>query len=233
VSAPLIDVLGVSLTGKAGPVFSDLTFSIERDRLTVVVGRSGSGRSALLLAVTGRMRRIRGEVQLGGGPVRPRELRRATSVARLATLVEPEGQLSVGECVLERSLLDDVPRAEAELAMATAEELLEVTFDRTLLVDQLDAYDRSLLCVALATIRPASLLVLDDADRDLDLDDQRRLMAALTRLSAAGHAVLVATTEPTTVPHSAAVVELAPRPEDAAARAAADVLTPTPQKKTA
>jgi ABC-2 type transport system ATP-binding protein len=227
----LVDVQHLGLATRTGPVFADVTFSIERGALTAVVGRSGSGRSALLLAVTGRMRGLTGAVRLHSRRTRPRDLWRVTSVARLATLVQPEGQLSVGESVGERALIDGVPSVDAERAMAVAEEALEVRFDRTRLVDDLDAYDRTLLCVALATIRPAELVVLDDADRGLDLDDQRRLLAALTRLAVTGPAVLVSTTERAAVPTSAAVVPLGPQP--AAASPPAPVPTLPTLKKTA
>jgi ABC-type multidrug transport system ATPase subunit len=226
----LIDVQHLGLATRNGPVFADVTFTIERNALTVVVGRSGSGRSALLLAATGRMRGLIGAVRLGSRQTRPRALRAVTSVARLATLVLPEGQLSVGESVVERALIDGAASADAHRAMATAEEVLEVSFDRSRLVDDLDAYDRALLCVALATIRPAELVVLDDADRGLDLDDQRRLLAALSRLAADGPAVLASTTELAAVPAAAAVVQLGPQPAAAAPRPPGPTLLPTPEK---
>jgi ABC-2 type transport system ATP-binding protein len=226
-SAARIDVQHLGLVTRDGPVFSDVSFEMQPGSLTAVVGRSGSGRSALLLAVCGRMRGLTGAVRLGQQRTRSRDLRAATSMARVATLVQPEGQLSVGESVLERTLLDGVQPAVAEQAMAAAEELLGVRFDRDLLVDQLDAYDRALLCVALATIKPADLVVLDDADRALDLDDQRRLLSALSRLAGNGSAVLVSTTEIAAVPHSAAVVHLGPTPRE---RPAATPVPPTPEK---
>jgi ABC-2 type transport system ATP-binding protein len=225
-----MDVQHLGLATRTGPVFADVTFGIGRSSLTVVVGRSGSGRSALLLAACGRMRGLTGTVHLDSRPARPRALRAVTSVARLATLVQPEGQLSVRESVVERALLDGVRSADADRAMATAEEMLEVTFDRSRLVDQLDAYDRAVLCVALATIRPTQLVVLDDADRGLDLDAQRRLLAALTRLAATGPAVLTSTTEAAAVPASAAVVRLGAQPAPAVPSPPVPTLLPTPEK---
>jgi ABC-type multidrug transport system ATPase subunit len=226
----LIDVQHLGLATRTGLVFADVTFSIQPRALTAVVGRSGSGRSALLLAVTGRMRGLTGGVRLHSRRTGPRALRAVTSVARLATLVQPEGQLSVGESIVERALIDGVPSADAERAMASAEEVLEVTFDRTRLVDHLDGYDRTLLCVALAGIGPADLVVLDDADRGLDVDDQRRLLGALSRLAATGPAVLVSTTDPAAVPASAAVVPLGPQPAAATPPAPGPTLLPTPEK---
>jgi ABC-type multidrug transport system ATPase subunit len=228
----LIDVEHLGLTTRTGPVFTDVTFGVERHSLTVVVGRSGSGRSALLLAACGRMRGFTGTVRLDSRPVRPRALRAVTSVARLASLVQPEAQLSVGESIEERMLVDGVQRADAERAMARAEDILEVTFGRSRLVGQLDAYDEALLCVALATISPSRLVVLDDADRGLDLDDQRRLLAALGRLAATGPALLVSTTNPAAVPASATVVRLGPQPVAAVPLPRVPAVVPPPKKPT-
>ena len=226
----LIDVQHLGLASRTGPVFADVTFGIERNSLTVVVGRSGSGRSALLLAACGRMRGLTGTIRLDSRPVRPRALRAVTSVARLASLVQPEAQLSVGESIVERTLLDGVQSADADRAMAIAEDVLEVTFDRSRLVDQLDAYDRALLCVALATIRPTELVVLDDADRGLDVDDQRRLLAALGRLAGTGPALLASTTQPAAAPASAAVLRLGPQPVAAVPAPSVPTVLPTREK---
>jgi ABC-type multidrug transport system ATPase subunit len=228
--SPLVDVQHLGLVTRTGPVFADVSFSIEPRALTAVVGRSGSGRSALLLAVTGRMRGLTGEVRLHSRLAGPRALRAVSSVARLATLVQPEGQLSVAESVVERALIEGVRSADADRAMASAEEVLDVTFDRSRLVDHLDGYERTLLCVALAAIRPADLVTLDDADRGLDVDDQRRLLGALSRLAATGPAVLVSTTEPAAVPASAARVPLGPQPAAAGPPAPGPTLIPTPEK---
>ena len=157
---PLLAVEGLGLATPAGPVFTDLSFAVPRGALTAVVGPSGSGRSALLLALGGRMRGVTGTVRLGerAARSRPRDLRAHTAVARLATLVEPEGRLTVGESVTERALVDGVAADAAARAVARAEETVGATFDRSLLVDDLSAYDRALLCVALA------LKIADTAD---------------------------------------------------------------------
>ncbi|WP_375424698.1 ATP-binding cassette domain-containing protein [uncultured Friedmanniella sp.] len=206
----LVVAEGLSLATQAGPVFADLTFTVPRSRLSVVVGPSGSGRSALLLALSGRMRGLSGSLRLGqhAATTRPRDLRRRTAIARVATLVGPEGQLTVGESMVERALIDGVQASHADAAVAEAEQVLEVTFDRDVLVDQLPAYERSLLCVALSMVRPADLIVLDDADHSLDLAEQRRLLAALSRLSVTGRTVLTSTTEAAAVPADANVIAL-------------------------
>jgi len=211
--SPLVRVERLGLATRTRPVFSDLSFCLERRTLTVVVGPSGSGRSALLLAVSGRMAGLTGTVRLGDKTrTRPAELRRCTSLARLATLVGPEDKLTVAESLIERALIDGVRVADAERAVAVAEQAFAVTLPRGRLVEELGAYEQALLCVALAVVRPAELVLLDDADRGLDVADQVRLYAALERLCATGPTVLAATTERAAVPAGVAVVPLPVRP---------------------
>lgn len=213
VNGALIVVDGLGLATRAGTVFAEQTFAVPRGALSVAVGPSGSGRSSLLLAVCGRMRGLTGSVRLGrhAGATRPRDLRAVTAIARLATLVEPEGQLTVGESMVERALIDGVQAAHADAAFAEAEEVTGVRFERDVLVDQLPAFERTLLCVVLAMVKPSELIVLDDADRSLDLVEQRALMAALTQLCRTSRTILTSTTEPAAVPVDAHVIDLSDR----------------------
>lgn len=215
---PVVEAQHLSLAGPEGPVFTDVSLAVAPGRLTVVVGPGGSGRSSLLLALCGRMRGVSGTLRTQGRPVRSardlRALRRTSSVARVATIVAPEARLTVAESVVERALADGVRPAAAERAFAAAEDVLDVRLDRATLGERLTAYERSALAIALALVRPAELVVVDDLDADLDLTQQQRLAAALVRLAGAtGCAVLASTTEPASVPADAVLVPLAPPQE--------------------
>jgi ABC-2 type transport system ATP-binding protein len=210
----VVEAHHLSLVGPEGPVFTDVSMVVRPGRLTVLVGPGGSGRSSLLLALSGRMRGCTGTLDAQGHPVRTgrdrRALRRRTALARISTLVLPEPRLTVAESVVERALVDGVRPVAAEEAFAAAEQLLDVHLDRTHLVERLTAYERSALAVALALVRPAEIVVVDDLDADLDLRDQRRFASALVRLAATGPAVLASTTELTSVPTDAVPVLAAP-----------------------
>jgi ABC-2 type transport system ATP-binding protein len=216
VSAPVVRVAGLALDGPEGPVFGPVDATVWPGMLTAVVGPAGSGRSALLLALTGRMRGCTGTVLLADAE-RPhrgdaRRLRSRSAVARLGGLVAPEDRLDVAQSLAERALIDGVRPDAAEQAFTAAEQALDVHLDRRSLVEQLGAYEQAVLAVALARVRPADLVVLDDADADLDLEHQRRLLEALARLAATGPAVLVSTSERAALAPGTPVVGLAAAP---------------------
>mgnify|MGYP002648325172 CR=1 FL=1 len=60
---------GLTLRGSRGPVFGSLDLVLPPQTHLAVLGTQGSGRSALLLALTGRLQGVRGELVLTGGPV--------------------------------------------------------------------------------------------------------------------------------------------------------------------
>lgn len=202
-----ITATGLTLATSRGPVFEDVSFGFDKGALAVLGGPSGSGRSALLLALAGRMRGLTGSLRVAGfdGGTQSRQIRDATSLARVAQLIDLEPQLTVADSITERALIDAVPTERGAAIFAHAEKILDREFDRTLLVDDLPALDRTLLAVAVASIRPAHVLLLDDADDRLDLADQRRLWAALQRVTDTGVTVVATALETAAVPASAVV----------------------------
>lgn len=209
-----VSATGLGLATSSGPVFADVSFSFAKGSLAVLAGPSGSGRSALLLAIGGRMRGLTGSLRVAGfdGLTQARQIRATASVARVAHLVDLEGQLTVADSITERALTDGLPGRRSEGVFQHAETILDRTFDRAALVDGLSALDRTLLAVALAGMRPAHLLLLDDADLQLDLADSRQVMAALLRLTDTGVTVVATTLGTDAVPPAATTVPLVRQP---------------------
>lgn len=203
----------LSLANRGRAVFTDVTFSVDQGCLVAITGPAGSGRSSLLLAIGGRMRGLTGTLQVAGHDAgnQSRHIRRCVSLARIGRLVDVEGQLTVADSITERALTDAVPTARAGEAFRRAEDLLDLTFERRALVDDLPALDRTLLAVALATLRPAQVVLLDDAGAALDLADHRLLMAALLRLTESNVTVVASTLDTEALPPSAATYALPAR----------------------
>lgn len=211
---PLVRADALSLNVKQTSVWSDLDFSFGAG-LNAVCGPSGSGRSSLLLAVTGRMSGLTGSLTVAGEDaiVRPRRVRAISSVARLSTMIVLEPRLTVAESITERALIDGLPTDRSLTRMAELEDLVGRRFPKPSLVERLAAFDQTLLAACLACLRPARLMVLDDADLGLTADEQTDLFAALSTLSAPsltedGPAVVVSTRDLTTLPVGTPVLQL-------------------------
>ncbi|MFT4166251.1 MAG: ATP-binding cassette domain-containing protein [Microlunatus sp.] len=207
---PYIETRDLSLVTREGPVYEDVELAFPRGRLAAIVGRSGSGRSALLLTLAGRMRGWTGWVRVAGydPTTQTRLLRDRTSLALVDGLVGLEPRLTVAESITERSLIDAVPLAKAGTRFEAACAALEVEFPRTAEVGRLSALDQTRLAVALATMRPAEIVFLDSAHRGLDEEEGNALMSGLEALVAAGTLVVLTALESSKLPPGTSIHRL-------------------------
>ncbi len=200
---PYIETHDLSLVTREGPVYSGVELAFRRARLAAVVGRSGSGRSALLLTLAGRMRGWTGRCRVAGydAATQTASLRDRTSLARVSDLVDLEPRLTVAESITERALIDAMPLQRAgDRFDASCAALGDIGFARKTLVGELSSLDQTLLAVALATLRPAELVFLDQAERGLDGEQLTQLMAGLVGLVASGTSVVVSVLDAADLP---------------------------------
>ncbi|MZG01339.1 ATP-binding cassette domain-containing protein, partial [Streptomyces sp. SID5614] len=126
------------LEGPRGRVFRNVTFSAEPGELVAIEGPSGSGRTCLLLALTGRMRTTEGRAETGGLrlPKQAAAVRRIAALGPVPGVSELDPAFTVAEHLGERALLQGRygsplrallrPRAERRAAAeARVDEALE------------------------------------------------------------------------------------------------------------
>ena len=213
---PRHDLLAVArnlcLQGPKGPVFGPLDLDIPRGALVAVTGRAGAGKSALLLALTGRMRGTTGSLTVDGHncATHSRRVRKASSVARLDRLIEAEPSLSLEDAITERTLADAASARARKANYLHTAQLLGLTAPLATLYAALSPADQVRACVALATIRPAPLVVLDDIDRETTALEQEQLWAGLSLLADEGVTVIATTSELTTLPAGILTIEMDP-----------------------
>ncbi|MFC8078969.1 ATP-binding cassette domain-containing protein [Streptomyces sp. NPDC057307] len=207
---------GFGLKGPRGWVFRDVRLDVRPGGILAVEGASGTGRTCLLLALTGRMRPTAGFAEIDGLRV-PRAMaavRRISALGPVAGVSELDPALTVTEHLRERALLRrrfDTslggslrallrPRAEraADARSRTDDALAAAGLDladlpkggRTAVRD-LERLEALRLGVALALIGRPRLLAVDDLD--LKLSDAERAAAwDLLRSVAAGGTTVVA-----------------------------------------
>ncbi|MER5909441.1 ATP-binding cassette domain-containing protein [Streptomyces sp. NPDC001982] len=202
---------GFGLTGPRGWAFRGITVDARPGALIAMEGPSGSGRTCLLLALTGRMRATEGTAAVGGARL-PKQLaavRRISAVANVAGVTDLDPALTVGEHLRERALLqrrfgDSLrgllrPRAErtaaAKLRVDSALGAAGLDLDalpkgaRTAVRD-LERPQALRLSVALALVGRPRLLGVDDTDLKLSEAERADFWALLRSLADAGTTVL-------------------------------------------
>ncbi|MFH8436318.1 ATP-binding cassette domain-containing protein [Streptomyces sp. NPDC018007] len=234
----------LGLKGPRGWVFRDVTFSAAPGTLVAVEGPSGSGRTCLLLALTGRMRPTEGRAETGGLRL-PRQAAAVRAIAALGPVPmvsELDPAFTVAEHLRERALMQGRygatlrgllrPRAERRAAArARIDETLEaVGLDVTALpkaertsVRDLERLEALRLSVALALIGRPRLLAVDDADLKLSDAERDRAWALLRSVADSGTTVLAVCSE---APEGALTVRTA-HAADAPAPAGGKTAAPT------
>lgn len=206
----------LGLKGPRGWAFRGVSVEAEPGSLIAVEGPSGSGRTCLLLALTGRMRATEGTAAVGEARL-PKQLaavRRVSALAHVAGVTDLDPALTVGEHLRERALLQrrfgeslrallrpgSERAAEAELRIDTA--LAAAGLDREALpkgsrtaVRDLERLEALRLSIALALIGRPGLLGVDDTDLKLSDAERAEVWALLRSIAEAGTTVVAVCSE--------------------------------------
>ncbi|MGW5768141.1 ABC transporter ATP-binding protein [Streptomyces longwoodensis] len=219
-----LEVRGLGLRGPRGWAYRGVRVTAEPGSLVAVAGPSGSGRTSLLLTLTGRMRPTRGTALVGGLalPRRMAAVRRVSALAHVPGVTDLDPALTVAEHLRERALLqrrfgDSVrgllrPRRErARAARQGIDRALDAAGldpralpkgSRTAVRD-LERVEGLRLSVALALIGRPRLLGVDDADLKLSPDERAEVWELLRSLTQDGTTVVAVCAE---APEDAVVV---------------------------
>ncbi|RAJ65477.1 ABC transporter family protein [Streptomyces sp. Amel2xB2] len=206
----------LGLDGPHGEVFSGIGFDAPPGSLVALEGPSGSGRTCLLLALTGRMKATAGRATVDGLRL-PKQLaavRRLSALAAVPGVTDLEPALSVAEHIRERALLQrrfdaslrSLLRPRAERAAAsrarTSAALEAAGLDVEALpkgsrtrVRDLERLEALRLSVALALIGAPRLLAVDDVDFKLSEAERDQVWSLLRSLASSGVTVLAVCSE--------------------------------------
>ncbi|MFH9857765.1 ATP-binding cassette domain-containing protein [Streptomyces sp. NPDC017202] len=231
---------GFGLRGPRGWAFRNVGLDAEPGSLIAVEGPSGSGRTSLLLALTGRMKATEGTAVVGTArlPKQMAAVRRVSALANVTGVTDLDPALTVGEHLHERALLqrrfggsvrallrprtarvtEEKLQVDAALAAAGLEREALPEGARTAVRD-LERLEALRLSVALALLGRPRLLAVDDADLKLSDAERAAAGALLASVAASGTTVVAACAE---APDGAVTVASRPGPgeETADARAA-------------
>ncbi|MFF2386470.1 ATP-binding cassette domain-containing protein [Streptomyces sp. NPDC058108] len=218
----------LGVRGPRGWAFRGVGVTAEPGSLIAVEGPSGSGRTCLLLTLTGRMRPTEGSAVVGGSalPKQMAAVRRVSALAHVPGVTDLDPALTVGEHLLERALLQrrfggplrGLWRPGAERAAAAErridDALTTAGLDREALpkgartaVRDLERLERLRLSVALALVGRPGVLGVDDTDLKLSDAERAEAWALLASIAASGTTVLAVCSE---APEGAVTVSTGP-----------------------
>lgn len=255
VTALGVTARGLGLRGPRGWAFRGVSVDAKPGSLIAVEGPSGSGRTCLLLALTGRMKPTEGVATVGGLKL-PRQMsavRRISAVAGVAGVTDLDPALTVGEHLRERALLQrrfggslrsllrpraqraDETRRRLDTALAAAGlDLDDLPKGARTTVRDLDRLEALRLSVALALVGDPRLLAVDDTDLKLSDTERAEAHALLASVAAAGTTVVAVYADApegvltvSTRPAESTQSTEATEPADEEAKEAADALAET------
>lgn len=223
---------GLGMDGPRGRVFHDVSLQAPPGALIAVQGPSGSGRTCLLLTLTGRMKPTTGRAEVAGHrlPRRAAAVRRISALGPVPSVTDPEPALSVAEHLRERALLEGRfaaspaavlhPRRERATARTRAHEALAAaglapdSLERGLRTPVRDLERPAVfrLGVALALTASPRLLAVDDVGHKLSAAEHAAVWDLLRSLADRGITVLAVGEPPDGV--EALTVRTGPDKED-------------------
>ncbi|MFE3640308.1 ATP-binding cassette domain-containing protein [Streptomyces sp. NPDC059169] len=216
------------LKGPRGWAFRAVAVRAEPGSLIAVEGPSGSGRTCLLLALSGRMKPSEGHAEVGGMrlPGKMAAVRRISALGPVPGVSDLDPALTVAEHLRERALLQRrfdgslraLLRPGSEQSKAARNRIGEALTAAGLDLDTLPKGERTAvrdldrlealrLSVALALIGRPRLLAVDDTDLKLSEAERSEVWEMLRGVVAEGTTVLAVCSE---APQDAVVVRTGP-----------------------
>jgi len=191
--------LGVSAGNRE--LVRTLDLSLAPGQFWALLGRNGSGKSSLILALAGLREPQSGRVALDGTPLAA--YRRAELARRIAVLLQDEDTDFWGS-VLDYVMLGRYPRSRS--AWGRDEESAALARGRLAELDLADRWsqayhtlsggERQRARIAQVLLQDADILLLDEPLQHLDLRHQGQVMRILSGCAADGKTVLAAMHEP-------------------------------------
>jgi len=193
VSAPILEVRGVTKRFAGLVANDDVSFSVGEGEIVSIIGPNGAGKSTLFACVTGFHRPNAGQVLWRGRDITgfPADRVCRMGIARTFQIVQVIGDMTVLENVMTGAFLRSPRRAAAR---RRAEEVLAVTglVDRhDFLGTSLTIADKKRLEVAMALATAPRLLMLDESMAGLTPVELQQIIALLREVRRRGVTLVI------------------------------------------
>ncbi|MFC9790538.1 hypothetical protein [Rhodococcus sp. NPDC127528] len=185
----LVSARAIELDGPWGHVFGPLDLDIDEGGVTVLAAQAGAARTALLMALCGRMRLSGGSLTVLGHKDRPAKVFARSAISCLNELDDVSPSVTVRDLVTEQLRWESpwykmVSRVHEDgVARMCGEVFGDVPLPAlNAFVDDLPELQQLLLRIAVANTRRPPLLVVGRLDRIADDDERHTLLERLVAL---------------------------------------------------
>ena len=188
---------GVGLRVGADDVIADVSMTLERGTMNVLLGPTLSGKTTLMRLMAGLERPTAGRIAIEGRDIVGVAVRKR-SVAMVYQQFVNYPSLTVRENIASPLRVAGVSRAEIDTRVDEAARVLRLAPMLDRLPAQLSGGQQQRTAIARALVKRADLVLLDEPLANLDYKLREELREELPRIFAETGAILVyATTEPT------------------------------------
>ncbi|MGC7098799.1 ABC transporter ATP-binding protein [Amycolatopsis lurida] len=179
-------VTDLTVTRGAGPVISEVGFTLEPGHITALVGPNGAGKTSLLEAISGVVPAASGTVHIGADDVTKQS--RVARARRGLAHIEQGRAVFGGLTVLENLMLTARTRARADELFDVFPELAKRRDSPAAL---LSGGEQQMVVLARAFAARPAFLLIDEMSLGLAPVVFTRLLPMVTRFAAEGAAILL------------------------------------------
>ncbi len=203
--APDLRVEGVTVTYNNGHVaVRDASFALEPGVICALVGINGSGKSTLFKTIMGFLTPAKGQVRVGGEPIRHAQKKNLVAYVPQAEEVDWSFPVSVLEVVMmgRYGYMNFLRMARAEDKRLAEESLRRVQMwdfrDRQ--IGELSGGQKKRVFLARALAQQGRIVLLDEPFTGVDVKTEAAIIQLLRELRDSGHIILVSTHDLGSVP---------------------------------
>lgn len=183
---PALELRGLSASyEKDKKVFSDISAEISVGEIVGIIGPNGRGKTTLAHTICGLHREKSGGVLFDGKPIKPK----SRSQYAFLVMQDPNYQLVCDSVLSELQLAASNQSPDSREITSILKALdLDSVGDRHPL--SLSGGQKQRLCIALAALSPAKILIFDEPTSGLDYANMKRVSGMFRMLAERGKAIL-------------------------------------------
>ena len=196
-----MEIKELSFSYKNHPVLRDISFTAQYGQVLSVLGPNGVGKSTLFRCMLGLVQPQKGEILIGGDPIRDMSARElAHRIAYIPQSHSPSFNFSMFDMVLmgttaQLSNFASPDKKQVEQVERTMERL-GILHLKNRGYTNVSGGERQMALIARALVQNAKILVMDEPSASLDYGNRIRVMQTVRDLAAEGYAVIQSTHDP-------------------------------------